>query len=429
MGWRPRGRLAIALIGFFHRFGQGVPDYSDTPVVSGSLTDVRPPDLVNQHHRPMKDIADPFRDARKTDGVLECEFQGESVPMILRHEDVRKAAKDWKTYSSNAPFRVPIPSEEDVRTMRQLPVETDPPEHTDYRKIVEPFFARAKDPAMIAQVERLMEEMLATALSRESIEVVREFALPIQSRALAYLLNVPESEATTWIGWGIHVFRDGASKGGTLEAYLHQQLDRAEANPGDDLFSALTKATFRGRPLTREEMMGFANLVFAGGRDTVIHTISSVLGYLAAYPDALEFLRQDPARVIHAVEEFYRVVTPLTHIGRVCPVETDVHGVTVKPGGRVSLCWASANQDEAAFDAPAEVRLDRKPNPHLAFGFGAHLCLGAAHARLLVRTLLQKCIERVGRITVLEAKERVEHEASYQRVVGYESLTVKLSPR
>jgi cytochrome P450 len=110
-------------------------------------------------------------------------------------------------------------------------------------------------------------------------------------------------------------------------------------------------------------------------------------------------------------------------------VETKVHGVTVPPGGRVSICWAPANQDEAAFDAPAEVRLDRKPNPHLAFGFGAHLCLGAAHARLLVRTLLQKCIERVGRITVLEAKERVENEATYQRVVGYESLTVKFAPR
>jgi cytochrome P450 len=377
----------------------------------------------------MNNISDPFREARNKDGVLECKFQGEKVPMILRHEDVRKAAKDWKTFSSDAPFRVPIPSEEDVRTMRQLPVETDPPDHTDYRKIVEPFFMRAKNPTVVAQVDGLINGMLREALARESIEVVREFALPIQSHALTYLLNVPESEAATWIGWGIHVFRDGASKGTTLEAYLHQQFNRATANPGDDFFSALTKATFRGRPLSREEMMGFGNLTFAGGRDTVIHSISSVLGYLAGHPEALEFLRQDPARIVHAVEEFFRVMTPLTHIGRVCPVETNVHGVTVPPGGRASLCWASANQDAAAFDAPTEVRLDRKPNPHLAFGFGAHLCLGAAHARLLVRTLLQKCIEHVGRITVLEAKERVENEERYQRVVGYESLMVKLVPR
>lgn len=377
----------------------------------------------------MDPASDPFIEARRKEGVLPCNFQGETVPMILRHEEVRKAARDWKTYSSDAPFRVPIPSEEDVRTMRQLPVETDPPDHTDYRRIVEPFFQRAKDPQMMAQVEALIDGMLQEAMQHDSIEVVREFALPIQSRAMTYLLNVTESEADLWIGWGIHVFRDGGSKGMSLEAYLHQQLDRGAAQPGGDFFSALAHATFRGRPLTREEMMGFGNLTFAGGRDTVIHTLSSVLAYLAGHPEALEFLRQDPSRVVHATEEFFRVVTPLTHIGRVCPVESQVEGMTVPAGGRVSLCWASANQDEAVFENPSEVRLDRKPNPHMAFGFGTHLCLGAAHARLLVRTLLLKCIDRVSQITVLSAQERVEREQAYQRVMGYESLVVRIAPR
>ncbi len=377
----------------------------------------------------MSQFPDPFRDARRARGILECEFQGERLPMILRHEDVRQAARDWKTYSSDAPFRVPIPSEEDVRSMRQLPVETNPPDHTDYRKIVEPFFARAKDPTVIAQVEALVGDAIRDASRRPSIEIVREFALPIQSRALAYLLNVPESEATTWISWGIHVFRDGGSKGALLETYLHEQFDRAAGNPGHDFFSALTQATFRGRPLTREEMMGFGNLTFAGGRDTIIHTISSVLAYLAAHPEALEFLRADPGRIVHACEEFFRLITPLTHIGRVCPVDTSVHGVPVKAGGRTSLCWASANRDEAAFEAPDEVRLDRKPNPHLAFGFGAHLCLGAAHARLILRTLLQTCVDRVDRIVVLDAHERIENEARYQRPVGYESLSTRIVAR
>jgi cytochrome P450 len=378
----------------------------------------------------MSNIPDPFREKRKDAGVLKCDFQGESVPMILRHEDVRKAAKDWKTFSSDAPFRVPIPSEEDVRTMRQLPIETDPPDHTDYRAIVEPFFRRAKDPAVVARVEALVGELILGAAGRDSVEVVREFALPLQSRALAYLLNVPEEEAQTWISWGTHVFRDGGSgkrKGEALETYLNLQLDKAAANPGGDFFSALTQATFRGRPLTREEMLGYANLTFAGGRDTVIHTVSSVLAYLGRNPQAFEFLRSDPARIVHAVEEFFRVVSPLTHIGRVCPVDTDVHGVPVKAGGRVSLCWASANQDEAAFEAPGDVRLDRKPNPHVAFGIGTHLCLGAPHARLLVRSLLQMCIDRVAVITVLDAKDRVEIEEAYQRVAGFEYLRVRFS--
>jgi cytochrome P450 len=380
----------------------------------------------------LPDKNDPFQEPRRDKGVLPCEFQGETVPMILRNADVRKAAKDWKTYSSDAPFRVPIPSEEEFRRMRQLPIETDPPEHTEYRKIVEPFFKRARDPEVITRVGALIDELLADALDRESIEVVSEFALPAQSRALTYLLDVPESEADTWIGWGIHVFGDknpDERAGHTLERYLENQFDRAQENPGEDFFSALTKATFQGRLLTREEMMGYANLTFAGGRDTVIHTISCIFNHLAHHPEALAFLREDPKRIDLASEEYFRIATPLTHIGRVCPVETDVLGVKVPPKGRVSLCWNSANHDESVFDNPQETKLDRKPNPHIAFGAGAHICLGAPHARLIVRTLLQKLREQVEQMTVLKAKALVENESQYRRANGFESLTVRLTGR
>ncbi len=376
-------------------------------------------------------LRDPFQEARRNDGVLMCPFQGETLPMLLRHAEVRAAAKDWKTYSSDAEFRVPIPSEEPVRSMRQLPIETNPPEHTEYRAIVEPFFQRAKQPEMIAKVRDLFAEKISEALGQESIEIVNEFALPLQSQALALLLNMPMSEAETWIGWGMHVFKTadgGFKKGSTLEDYLHSQFDRAAADPGEDFFSALVKASFRGSPLTREEMMGFGNLAFAGGRDTIIHSISSIIAHLGRNPDDLEFLRADPKRIVHAAEEFFRVFMPLTHIGRVCPVATEVHGVSVPAGGRVSLAWSSANFDESVFDAPEEIRLDRKPNPHVSFGFGPHLCLGALHARLMVRSLLETLIGRVGGITVLGAEEFIEHEARYERSNGFESLTVRMTP-
>jgi cytochrome P450 len=182
----------------------------------------------------MNPSPDPFREKRQSDGVLKCPFHGEPITMILRHEDVRKAAKDWKTFSSDAPFRVPIPSEEGVRTMRQLPIETNPPEHGDYREIVEPFFRRPKTPEMIAKVEALIDELLSDAMQRDSVDVVGHFALHLQSRALTYLLDVPESEADTWIGWGTHVFKvgEGTAKGAALEAYLHAQFDKAAAAPG-----------------------------------------------------------------------------------------------------------------------------------------------------------------------------------------------------
>ena len=377
------------------------------------------------------DPTDPFRAARREGPVFECEFQGKSLPMILRHADVRSACKDWGTYSSDAPMRVPIPSEEDVRSVRQLPVEIDPPEHGDYRALVEPFFQRPKNnPEMIAKTGVLIEELLRDAAGKESVEVVRDFALPLQSRALTYMLQVPESEAETWIGWGTHVFRDGddgSKKGATLDAYLNEAFDRAEGGDGSDFFSALSQSEFRGRKLTRDECLGFANLTFAGGRDTIINSVAYVIAYLARNPQAIEFLREDPKRIVHASEEFFRALTPLTNTARICPVETDVHGVSVPADERVALCWASANRDEDVFDAPEEVRLDRKPNPHIAFGFGTHLCLGAPQARLIVRTLLQKIIEKPYLLTFLDAVENVEHESRYERAVAYGTLHVAFS--
>ena len=150
--------------------------------------------------------------------------------------------------------------------------------------------------------------------------------------------------------------------------------------------------------------MGFGNLTFAGGRDTIIHSISSILAYFGKNPEGLDFLREDPKRIVLAAEEFFRVFMPLTHLGRVCPVETDIYGSKVPADGRVSLVWASANFDETVFEDAGEIRLDRKPNPHIAFGFGNHLCLGAPHARLIVRTILKLLTEKVAMIEVLKRR-------------------------
>ncbi len=377
----------------------------------------------------MSAFSDPFRQARETSGVMKCPFHGEEITMILGHEEVRKVARDWQTFSSDAPFRVPIPSEESVRGMRQLPIETNPPLHGEYRELVEPFFQRAKQPDVMQQVEALIAELVRGVLEKGEIEVVHGFALPLQSRALTYLLNVPESEAETWIGWGVHVFRqgDGFKKSVSLDDYLMQKFDAVSAT-GDDFFSALSQAEMNGRPLMRAEMMGFANLAFAGGRDTVIHTISCTLGHLAAHPQELEFLREDPKRITLASEEFFRVFMPLTHIGRVCPVATEVQGESVGAGERVSLCWSSANFDAAVFAEPERVKLDRKPNPHVSFGFGHHLCLGAPHARLILRTLLQEICRQVKSLEIISAEERVEREAKFTRTLGYESLHLKFHP-
>jgi cytochrome P450 len=210
-----------------------------------------------------------------------------------------------------------------------------------------------------------------------------------------------------------------------MEAYCNELFDNAEANPGDDFFSALTRAEYQGRRLTRQEMLGFANIAFAGGRDTIINTVATIFAYIGRHPESLAFLREDPKRIPIACEELVRFATPLTHIGRLCPVATEVHGVKVEADRLISLGWASANFDETVFDDPETVKLDRKPNPHIAFGNGIHNCLGAPHARLIVRSLLKKLCELTSSIEILEAKPKIEREAAYERHNAYHTLRVK----
>jgi len=370
--------------------------------------------------------ADPFASIRSEAGIAACPFQGEEGAIILGYRELRKATQDWKTFSSDAPFRVPIPSEEDVRSVRQLPIEHDPPRHTAYRKLVEPWFKRPSKPEYRERLQKLVNRLLKEALEREHLDVVTEFALPLQSKALAILLNVPEEESDLWISWGTHVFHegDGAAKGAELEAYLNAQFDRAAQEGSEDFFGVLSRCEYEDRRLTREELLGFGNLTFAGGRDTVINTISGILAHLATHREDLERLRQEPGLRPVAAEEFFRALSPITHIGRVCPHGADLNGHSVPADTRISLNFAAANTDPEVYPDGENVQIDRRPNPHVAFGSGPHNCLGATHARALVRCLLDSLCEQVQSIAIQEAIPKVEEEAVYRRNNGYHSLSL-----
>jgi cytochrome P450 len=366
---------------------------------------------------------DPFKKIRQESGLELTEFNGEEIPFILRLKDLRKTVKDWQTFSSDHPFKVVPHTEEKMRTMRQIPIEMDPPDHTEYRALLEPFFKRPQNPAYIADMEILIESMVEEAMAADQVEAVHEFALPLQCRALTRLLKVPETEADIWRKWGLHALTEGDG----LEEYTAKQFAKAEEKPGEDFFSMLNQVEFRERKLTLEEKQGIANVTFAGGKDTVINVVSSIMVYLAENQEALGFLRQDERNVITACEEFVRYVSPLTAITRTCPHAAKVADQEIPAGSRIGLCWPSANRDETIFDQADEVVLDRMPNPHIGFGFGIHNCLGAPQARLIIRSLLKSLSEQVKSIELISAEPRIEKEESYTRQVGYDQAVVKFS--
>lgn len=377
--------------------------------------------------------SDPFLARRADSGVLDAVYAGERVPMLLRYADVRSAAKDWSSYSSDAPMRVPVPSEETVRSVRQLPIETDPPLHTRLRTLLEPVFRRPMTEAYVRVLDALIDSLVLKAVAAGDIEMMSELALPLQSHALALLLGMPSDDADLWQSWGVSLFHgeaDGAATGQALEAYLRSQIARARTAPdGEDIFAMLVRARLDGAALSDEDILGITNLTFAGGRDTLIHATVFLIASFAGRRDELLTIAGDRLRVSLAVEEIIRFLSPLTHIGRVCPQGAQAAGAAIAPGGRISLGWAAANRDPAIFEAPNELRLARAPNPHIGFGSGRHACLGAHQARSVLRSLIGALARHAGEIRLDRVEVREERFGDLLRPVGFRALYGQLSPR
>ncbi|SHK70008.1 hypothetical protein SAMN04488028_107174 [Reichenbachiella agariperforans] len=376
-------------------------------------------------------LPDPFAQAREAKGYGTVEDQNDPVTMLLRLKDVRKTAKDTKTFQSGAaPGRIVVPSEVSIRDTRQIPFEVDPPMHGEYRALLEDWFKRPEQPDYRESLEEIITELVDEALQMDSLEVMEQFALKLQSRALTLLLNIPYEESETWIGWGMHVFRSEESaldgdKAAILYDYIDAQIDKAIEHPGDDLYSVLLDSEIEGRKLTKEEVKGVMILTFAGGRDTVINAVTNSIAYFAEHPESLTRLDNEPEITAHAVEELVRYFSPLTHMGRVVTEDTQVCEHAAKADTRVSLCWASANRDASTFENPNEIVIDRKMNPHVGFGFGIHKCLGATHARQVLRVLLGVLAQKVKSIDILEQKDNIEDWGEFQRKVGYDSIQVE----
>ena len=184
---------------------------------------------------------------------------------------------DWQHFSSNAPFRVPIPPEDGVRRVRQIPIEMDPPESTGFTELLRDTFGSPRKPEYAAAIRTLVESAIDAVLDVGSLDVINDFALPLQGKALTKLLRMPEREAEIWAAWGKSVFHDESgyseSKGQGLEAYILEQLEKTAAAPADDFFSWLNTVN-HNEALTDDEKLGIALLVFAGGRHHHCHDAS-----------------------------------------------------------------------------------------------------------------------------------------------------------
>jgi cytochrome P450 len=262
-------------------------------------------------------------------------------------------------------------------------------------------------------VDRMGTEILDGAVTGDSggeCDFVERIAAPLPLAVIAWMLGLPRDDwallfrlSNEVIGNNDPEYRQpGESPGKTvrrarreLHAYFSKLIEERRRDPTDDLVSELIRGRIDDAPLTEEQLVGYCELLVEAGNETTRNAISGGLVAFCENPDQWEELRAQPDLLPDAVEEILRWVTPISHFTRTATEDCEVGGVTISRGDQLALYFGSANRDEAVFEDPFAFRIDRRPNPHLAFGFGEHVCLGGHLARVEIETIFRHLLERL----------------------------------
>jgi cholest-4-en-3-one 26-monooxygenase len=307
--------------------------------------------------------------------------------VVVGHPELQRVEADDATFVSGLGYRSFHPEGEDNM------ISLDDPQHAAQRKLVARRFTPKAVRALEPYLRNLIGELIDGFAGDDEVEVVSQLAAPLPARLTAHLLGFPEDRWYDIQTWSERLMRydqspyDEAAAAGFMEAIVEFApvlFDTHAARlvePQDDLVSVWAHAEAAGCPYTASMLVNEAGLVISGGAETTRTVIARGLAALAEHPDQWEAMAADPALVPGAVEELIRWVTPLNNFFRTAVADAEVAGTAVAEGDRFLLAYPSANRDERVFDDPYRFDIRRNPNPHVAFGFGTHFCLGASLAR------------------------------------------------
>jgi cytochrome P450 len=284
---------------------------------------------------------------------------------------------------------------------------TDPPDHTRYRKLVQPGFAPSKIRALEPPVRDLTRWLLDPLPSGAVVDIVEAVAEPLPVHVIADLLGIEQGDRDRFVLWS-----DASIPGASdlsfeqcqalmaeMQAFLMEAGRTRRGGTGTDLISTLANVEVDGEVLSDDELLMFFNQLLVAGNETTRNMISGGIWALANHPDQWQRLVDDPQLIGACVEEWLRWTTPVVAFMRTATTDVELRGVPIAAGDPILMLYAAANRDEQVFGDDADrFRVDRDPNPQLAFGFGAHFCIGAALARLEGRVLLEELLARWTRL-------------------------------
>lgn len=350
---------------------------------------------------------------------------------VTRHADVMDVERRSSVFSSAGVYRaVPSPFESNM-------IAQDDPRHRQQRMLVQPQLTRSAVASRTEEIRTLVAELIDEAVERGEFEVVDLLAGQLPARLTSRLLGFPEEMWPHLKSWSERLMRtdmrerDPQVMGEFIEANrefisaMTPIIGEVAACPRNDFMSIWTHARIDGKPLPPESIVHEVGLFIAGGAETTRTAISHGLRAFCDHPDQWEALAADPSLGETAVEEVLRWVTPLNNFFRMALTDDSIGGQKVKSGDRIIMLYPSANRDESVFADPFGFDIRRNPNPHLSFGFGTHLCVGANLARLVLLTVFT---ELSARATGLVAVTEPDVEANiFARAV--KSFTLRVAAR
>jgi cytochrome P450 len=318
--------------------------------------------------------------------------------VLSQYDDVFAAALDTETFSSDGDgLGVAIPPQE----LRPLyPIDLDPPEHTKYRQLLNPFFNMRVVATMSDQIRAIARELIAAFPAEGPFDIAAQFTLPLPRRVGFAMLSFPDDlvdEVSVLVEAVMSDVEDRQGEAAPkLFGILTNLLAQRKIGPRhDDLFDTVVFGEIDGVAVDDRQSFAMLVLLLMGGLATTSAALATMVEWLADHPEDRRRLREHPELHNLAVDEFVRYSSPVANIGRTVMRDAEVHGCPIPKGSRVLLSFGSANRDEQAFDRPDEVLVDRQPNRHTGFGIGPHRCIGSHLAKLQIKVALEELLSTV----------------------------------
>ncbi|CAB4564696.1 unannotated protein [freshwater metagenome] len=350
---------------------------------------------------------------------------------ITRHADVMDVERRSTVFSSNGVYRAVLsPGESNM-------IAQDDPRHRQQRMLVQPQLTRSGVAQRTDEVRQLVAELVDEVIARGECDIVETLAAQLPARLTSRLLGFPEEMWPQLKSWSERLMRTDMRDRDpeVMEEFIaaNQEfvgamipvLQEVSGCPRHDFMSIWANALIDGQPFPPESIVHEVGLFIAGGAETTRTAISHGVRVFCDHLDQWNMMAAQPALVEPAVEEVLRWVTPLNNFFRMALTDDEVGGQKISAGDRVVMLYPSANRDEKVFTSPFTFDITRSPNPHLSFGFGTHLCVGANLARLVLETVFA---EMSARIRHLEPISEPDVEANiFARAV--KSFHVRVVPR